>query len=161
MNNHSAIKSALAIVTSQGSVYAANITATDLARLRGETVWLTGDRLRMMKAMDTIFQGGLEIAGIPPIQMPAEVLAAGIACVVHPTNWLTAAVWSGERFSLMAEARGIEAGRDKAGQTVITPRQMYALIVQAYDDPAPFRTNLEKKLNKLVDPAAEAQLNES
>lgn len=150
--NHSMITSALAIVGSASTIYAANVAKTDLARLRGDTLWLAGDRLRMLRALDTVIQGGLEVAGVPPVRMPSELLAAGIACFVHPVNWPTASHWLGETYTVSAEAIGVESGRDKPGVTPLKPRQLYALVCQAYDAPEPFRNALVKKLDKLVQP---------
>ena len=146
--NSSMIVSALAIAA-KGHIYATEISEADLQLLKGDGLWVGGDRLRMLKAIDTMVQGGLTVAGIPAVNAPAELLAAAIACCVSPVNWFTACAWLGESFTVAQEARGVDRTKDSVG-AALTPRQLYGLVLLAFNRPESYRTSLMKKLNELA-----------
>lgn len=152
MGDFHMIKGAVNVVLASGSIYAANLTDADLARVRGTSLWLAGDRMRMTSAMDVLMQGCLQVAGIPPSQLPSEVRAAGVAMFVHPVNWMTACVWLGETYTVAAEALGAEAGRGPVHAQPLRPRQLYALVHEAFGEAEGFMAKFVKQLDSVTNP---------
>lgn len=158
-NTYRMVVSALAIVTSQGTTYAAQVSATDLNLLTGKKLFLAGDKLRVTRAFDTVMQGGLEVAGIPPMRMGAELVAAGLCAFVDPLNWASLATWIGERHSVAALAKG---NVEKAGASrPMSGEQIYHMAGLAFDEDEGYIESFKAKLAALIDPELAAEVVEA
>ena len=132
--------------------YTANLMEADRERLSSEVPWTVSDRGRMTRALEQVLAGGTELAGLPPVSLPAEFVAAAIALTVHPVNHLVACSWSGEKLSLQTEANGyIEGQSTPCCHEVVTPRKLLALTIQAYSHDGGFKQRFDSAVERLTD----------
>ena len=91
--------------------------------LVGPTPWLQADKNIVVRVMDALLFGTMDITGVPRFQPPAEYIAAVIAQFVSGTNAFTACRWmeGGSR------AEELATGPLKEGDPV-TCRQLLALV---------------------------------
>lgn len=132
-------------------IYTANIMEADRERLSSDVPWTVSDRGRMTRALEQVLAGGTELAGLPPVVLPAEFVAAAIALCVHPVNHLVACAWCGEKLSLQTEANGAVDGVVTPGvHEVVTPRKLLALTIQAYGHDGNFKERFDSKLEEIA-----------
>ncbi len=103
------------------------ISEEDWRLLTYTALWTAADRMRIMRVLDATIHGATQLAGLPKIDVPAEVVAAIIATTISPLNWPIAAAWQ----------EGLHPAEDlsKAEETVQLERvkagRMLALICLA------------------------------
>lgn len=122
------------------------ITPEDFELLTGKTIWVAGDRHRVRSCLDAACAGVMDVVGVPRFEMPAEYIAAVIACFVAPANVLTACRWM-ERQRAGDELRGATSGSE-----LVDPSQVFALVLLIYDDKetGEIRQAFEKLVNGAI-----------
>jgi len=60
--------------------------------IMGDRLWLGQDRARVRRGVEAFAFGALDLLALPRFPLPAEFVAAVIAAVISPSNWMTACV---------------------------------------------------------------------
>lgn len=103
------------------------VSQEDMDHFRGPTVWTADIRVRMRRVLDTVVYGVCDMSMLPRVDVPAEMVAAVVACLVEPSNWIVVA----------AQCEGLRSARDLAepeGSVQIervSAGRMMVLILQA------------------------------
>jgi hypothetical protein len=89
-----------------------------------------------------------DLAGLERVQLPAEFMAAGIALMVKPANWLLASHWVGALHSNMVLANEEESLFDP-----VHPSQLFALVLSVGDhfQKGNFLARWHKRFDERVD----------
>jgi hypothetical protein len=149
--NKATLEYCMRLCTDSLPVYTANVNEADLDRLKSQVPWTGTDRARMTRALEQVLAAGTELASLPAVPLPAEVVAATIALIVHPINHMVACSWCGQKLSLQTEmAGGTEANEAPAVHEVVTPRRLLALTVAAYGQNPVFVENFRNKVEGLT-----------
>lgn len=146
MNPGFFLSAARMVATSQMSrlLLSAGVSAMDMDYLRGSGLWAQDMRTKMRTTLDSLIYGTLDIAGLPRVDVPAELVAAIVASVVDPINWMTCAAW----------LEGLKPARDlkEPGESVQIERvnagRMLTLII--YADAAMSSTDEYASLSKTI-----------
>jgi len=80
------------------------VSQEDMDIFRGHGVWTADLRVRMRRVLDTVVYGVCDLSMLPRVEVPAEMVAAVVACLVAPGNWIIAA----------AQCEGLKSARDLA-----------------------------------------------
>jgi len=120
--------------------------------------WQQKDRNRVTHILNCLMSSTLDAQGIPRMdKIPAEYLAANIVVHVGPLNSLAAC-----RFMEMGvPAQDLGRGVDSMEQC--TARQIFALVIQLYADPAASlaKITFEKKLGRQIQEAEKQMLTQA
>mgnify|MGYP000379810389 CR=1 FL=1 len=127
------------------------ITPEEFKLLVGPAQWLGTDRNGVRKSLDACMAGGMDLAGVPRFEMPAEYIAAVIRAFVSPNNIHKACAW-------MENQRPAEAiaGASSSPETV-SPAQLFALCNRLIEgDDIAVQQSFEKRvgiaIHRSVDP---------
>ena len=114
-----------------GSLRLAQIGASEAAiRLVSQpSAWTAQDRSSVSGTVDSLWKGTCVLAGVPVVDVSAEVVAAVIATIVHPCNWMVASSLAALR---PANAEMIE---DPASRQGVRPERVFAVLCELYEDP--------------------------
>lgn len=109
----------------------------------------TPDQMRAIRSiLANVVEVSMTIAGIPAIPLPGQYVAAVIAEIVHPSNWMVAATKAPETFDA-SDASGL-MGTSEVKE--MSTQQMMALTLAYgggyYDEPAQHRlpSEVEEKV---------------
>lgn len=69
------------------------ITQEDFEKLSSKEPWRRENMNVIMRTMNCLIFGSLEIMAVPKIVVPSEFVAAHIATIVNPANRMIACVW--------------------------------------------------------------------
>ncbi len=105
----------------QNSVIGADAAPKDSVMLTAETPWMATDLQRMKRLIEMIVTGAQQHTGMPVFEVSAEVYAAVIARMVHPSNWMSACQCVGRKHANSDLADGLEGER-------VDPKVVFALI---------------------------------
>lgn len=75
------------------SIVNAGVSQEDMDILTGPALWTPDLRIRVRRTLDSVVFGITDMAGLPRVEIPAEMAAAIIAMIVNPANWMIAASW--------------------------------------------------------------------
>lgn len=112
----------------KGELESAGISQEDFELVTGPRVWTGYERNRVTQSFHALLQGSVILAGLPPFQMPAEYLAAGVALFVHPMNAQAICRIIEKAPSAESLGRGVE-------HETCTAKQIFGLVVQLVADP--------------------------
>ena len=127
---------AMALVSDDGryrytDVHAAyGIPKPDWDLLRSKRPWKTDERMRARSVLSEILNVSMTIAGLPSQPLPAEYVAATIACVVHPCNVFVAATRAPEAYSAL-DASGLMGSVEIEP---VKPETMFSLVIYYLGD---------------------------
>lgn len=103
------------------------VSQEDMDIFRGPLVWTADVRVRMRRVLDAVLYGVCDLSMLPRVDIPAEMVAAVVACLVQPANWLVVA----------AQQEGLRTARDLAEPEQqaqierVSAGRMVTLIIQA------------------------------
>jgi len=109
--NKEAYTYCLSAVAATAPTYLANVMEADREKLTQDVPWVATDRNVVERALQNVLQAGVAHTGLPAVELPAEFVAAGIAIVVHPINYLVCCAWVGQKLSIAAESQGVDESR--------------------------------------------------
>ena len=121
---HSAMQM-LATTRLQDLTEAYGVPETDRQLLQADALWNAGDRPTVRRTMDSILYGALDALGLPRFVISAEYIAAWIALVVSPINWMTMCAYYDHAVAA-ADIRGSQ--EDVPFAEHITAPQLHALV---------------------------------
>lgn len=114
-----------------------DIAEGDLKLTMGEQPWTGHNRARVVRTLESLILGSLDIIGIDRFEVPAEYTAAGIGMFVHPTNIMVATTWlqGGTAAATMANPNS-----EQVHESVKAP-QLFALVLglRSNDDCCQFK----------------------
>lgn len=95
MNGYFFLAAARMVSTAQMSRLMVNsgVSQMQMDYLRGSTMWSSDMRTQMRTTLDTVIYGACDMAGLPRVDVPAEMVAAIVAVTVDPGNWMICASW--------------------------------------------------------------------
>jgi len=106
------------------------IRPEDFALTSGYQTWVRQDLQRVMRTLNAITFGTLEIMGMPKIVVPAEYQAAIIAGFVAPPNRMAACIWLSQERQVGAGALEMSArGQSTTQLDPASADQLFALVV--------------------------------
>lgn len=133
------------------------ITAQDFNLAHGNQPWRRDHINRVMKTLQALLFGTLEVQGIPKIVVPAEYVAAVVTAFVAPANRMLACVWLSHERQTGAGALDLSSRGTTTSQIdPTTPEQLFALVVALSDadEATSARQQFKKRLGKAIDDAA-------
>lgn len=106
----------------------AGLTQSHVDKLLGASPWLNTDRVAMKTALDMVIYSLSDLAMLPREDIPAECVAAVIACLVSPVNHFAAASW----LANLKPARDLAENAQTAHIERVGHGRMLTLIRQAH-----------------------------
>lgn len=111
-------------------------TEADYKLIVGKRPWVGADRLRVIRVLEGLIHGMVDIMGLPKFQLPAEYIAAVVAIFVSPVNYFAACSWLGSYIASEDLADWTNANKPIEGMERCPPHQIFALCVEiASDEP--------------------------
>lgn len=108
---------------SQGYLEIIGLSLDDFKKVTGNVPWSGYDRPRNTASLNTLLNGSVIAAGLPPFELPVEWIAAGILVFVAPINIGIACVY-------LANAGSVsDLGKGKIDFDRCTAQQLFALCV--------------------------------
>ena len=105
----------------------AGIGAADWEVLKSADYWTRQQADTARSAIDKLLSHSLAASGLPPIQVPAEYVAACIAVVIAPCNWMAAcfAARNGLDGRTLVQGNGdLQQQRE-----LVSPERLFALVL--------------------------------
>ena len=106
----------------------AGLLADDWAVLRSPKYWRREESIRSRAALSRLVEASFTLAGIPPVALPAEYVAATITEVVSPCNWIVAATQS--QGALDGQVLATPTGDQQYQKETVSAERMIALVFQ-------------------------------
>jgi len=132
--SHLSVGTSLAVM-SQIAQYASadfdslGILPQDYDLAHGDAPWIRDQRLRVVKTLEALMFGTLDVMGVSRFALPAEYVAAIIATFVSPCNRMVACQWIAENGSTIARAQDLAAQGIQASQVdKCQPSKLFALV---------------------------------
>lgn len=125
------------------------ITDTDFKLVHGNNPWRRDQIHRVMRTLNALIFGTLEVMGMPKIVVPAEYVACVVSAIVGPGNRMTACIWlSQERQTGVGALELAARGNQSTTLEPASADKLFALVMllgnqQANTDA---RNNMMKKL---------------
>lgn len=110
------------------------ITQEQFEKVSGPTPWRREEMNLVIRTMNAILFGSLEIMAVPKITVPSEFIAAHIVALIHPGNRMVACIWMAQERQTGVGAMDLAARQD--GASVYDPTsadQLFALVCQLSD----------------------------
>ena len=129
---YSSLRGALQLIASGatgGSLDSFGISVEDWKLVTGNRPWLGNERARVTRTLQALVHGAVDAVGHPRFDVPAEWICAVLAVFVAPTNAMSACVMMSGVLPTTESA-----AQDQAVMDEVTPRQLFALLCQAYSD---------------------------
>ncbi len=123
---------ALADGAAMGSLQNLGVPPQDLRLVTGAISWNASQRTLVVRTLETLMFGTMDILGLPRFSVPAEYVAAAIAMFVHPTNILVASVWM-ESGRQSADALGNPTSAS-INREEVDSQQIFAICLQLQGD---------------------------
>lgn len=118
--------------------------------------WRRDQIHKVMRTLNALIFGSLEVLGMPKIVVPSEYVAPIIATFVHPTNRMVACLWLSQERMTGAAALELSARGQTASQIDPTSAdELFSLVVQLSDtdEAAHVAKEFKKKLGLVVEEA--------
>lgn len=113
-----------------GAIEGIGITPTQFKTVTGSTPWVGKDREQVVRILNAMIGGTIDVIGLLRFEVPAEYVAACIAMFVHPGNVMVACRWMEGGSENQELARDGEAG----GTEKCTASQLFALVLMMRED---------------------------
>lgn len=81
------VMASIKMCAAQGIV---DLTADDMDFVTQDKLWVSTERSRVRRCVESIVYGCLDIVGLPRFGAPAEYIAGVIVAQVHPVNYMAA-----------------------------------------------------------------------
>lgn len=88
------------------------ITQEQFEKVSGPLPWRREEMNLVMRTMNAILFGSLEIMAVPKIVVPSEFVAAHIVALVHPGNRMVACIWMAQERQTGVGALELAARQD-------------------------------------------------
>lgn len=140
---------------------ALGIRPEEFEMLSGHQPWLRHNLPVVMRALNAVTFGTLEVMGMPKITVPAEYQAAIIASLVAPGNRMAACVWMSQERQTGAGALEMSARNQTTSQLdPASADQLFALVValSESDVSTEARRNFRIRLGLATEKATELQV---
>lgn len=136
------------------------VSQSDFELTSNSAVWLRPHLPVVMRTLNALIFGSLEVQGIGKIIVPSEYVAAVIASFVAPPNRILACIWLAQERQTGVGALELSARATPAEIVRTTGDQLFALVLQLSNDDAASeaRRNFRNRLG-LAQEIAERQLN--
>ena len=76
-----------------GSLGSLGLLPQDVKRVTGGIPWNRDERLIVIRTLDALMFGTMDLLALPRFQVPAEYVAAVVSMFVHPCNLMVASMW--------------------------------------------------------------------
>jgi len=86
-------------VSAEAGFYDGLLSQEEFERLVQATPFRREQRQHVVSSVRSLVEIGLQEAGLPPIEVPTEYVAAVISVFVHPGNFLTVGSWLASDYS--------------------------------------------------------------
>ena len=139
----------LAIIPKATPGHAAQLTEQALSLVQSDVPFSVSDRQSVVQAVEETMVGGLDKAGLPHAEAPAEMVAVTIAALVHPVNWWVACAWMSDRIGLQHMAQKVLDGQSTPARRVPTS-QVFAMCVEAHGQDPALREKFQAELQKAL-----------
>ncbi len=97
----------------------AGVSEADWKLVSQDKLWSQSDRIRTNRIIDALIYGSTEMAGMPKVDISAEMCAAILATVVSPMNWMIVASWQeglAPAYDLATAESSVQIERISAGK---------------------------------------------
>lgn len=138
------------------------ITDTQFKLVNGNQAWRRDQLNNVMRTLNALIFGTLEVMAIPKIVVPAEYVAAIVATLVAPCNRMTACVWLSQERQTGVGALELSArGEQSATLQPASASQLFALVLELSNNEASSeaRKNFMRRLGIETDKATNQQNN--
>lgn len=132
---------------------ALGITPQDFQLVANDAPWRRDNLNRVMRTMNALLFGTLEVMGMPKIVIPSEYLAAIITAVVAPANRMVCCVWMAQERQTGIGALEQSARSQATSQLDPTSADaLFALVVMLTDSNGSneARIRMHKKLGVAI-----------
>lgn len=132
------------------------ISEQDFELASGEMPWRRDNITRVMRTLNALIFGTLEVMAIPKIVVPSEYVAAVISSFVHPANRMVACVWlASERQTGVGALEQSARSQSTSQLDPTSADQLFALVVMLSDTDASTeaRKNFRARLGLAIEQA--------
>lgn len=109
------------------TIYNAGVSQQDFDQLRGAAIWSADQRTRIRRTLDAVVYSITDMAQLPRVDVPAEMVAAVVAMVISPANWATCASW----LSGLRPARDVAEPEETVQIERVSAARMLVLVCMA------------------------------
>lgn len=130
------------------------INQQDFEYASGPQPWRRDNITRVMRTLNALTFGTLEVMAMPKIVVPAEYVAAIVSTFVHPANRMVACVWLAQERQTGVGALELSARNATTSQMdPASADQLFALVCQLSDTDASTeaRANFRTRLGLAVE----------
>lgn len=132
------------------------INEQDFEYASGPQPWRRDNINRVMRTLNALTFGTLEVMAMPKIVVPAEYIAAIVSSFVHPANRMVACVWLAQERQTGVGALELSARNQTTSQMdPASADQLFALVIALSDNDASTeaRKNFRHRLGLAVEKA--------
>lgn len=132
------------------------INQQDFEYAAGPLPWRRDNITRVMRTLNALIFGTLEVMAMPKIVVPSEYVAAIVASFVHPGNRMVACTWLAMERQTGVGALELSARNQTTSQMdPTTADQLFALVCQLSDTDASTeaRANFRARLGLAIEKA--------
>lgn len=130
--SYSCVVGTLKMIQSHGlidSLASFGISQSDYDLLTGDIPWISSDRARVMRSLDSLIHGSVDLVGLPRFLVPAEYVAAVLATFVKPANCMLACAWR-EGSPTAEKLAASDAGL--LGSEPVRSSRLFSIIVELF-----------------------------
>ncbi len=124
------------------------ILPKELELAQGDISWTAQQRPQVVKTLDALTFGTMDVLGLPRFTVPAEFTGAVIVMYTTPINWMVACRWleGGSKAQDLSNPNGNNGGESAEPATAA---QLFSICLQLQNDGivAECRAAFEKKVN--------------
>lgn len=108
---------------------ALGITRQDFELLTQKEHWVRPHMPKVMRTINSLLYGTLEVMGMPKITIPSEYVAAAVTIFIAPANRLPACVWLSQEHRTGVNALELSARQERGGAFEFTSADsLFALV---------------------------------
>jgi hypothetical protein len=134
---------------------ALGITESDFEIASGNAPWRRDQLIRVMRTLNALVYGSLEVLALPKIRVPSEYVAAIVASFVHPSNRMIACTWLAMEKQTGAGAMDMSSRNTTQEIEHASAEQLFSLVIALSDTEASTdaRKSFRKRLGLAVEEA--------
>ena len=127
-----AFSSSFVTVQSSAVSLPSGVNDAEMRLCRGDAPWIGTDRPSIVRTLESLLYGSLDVLGLPRIRIPAEYVASVLVTVVKPLNIALACSWMQREGSAALEALVTSA---EVGGNIepVSAERLFALCCELYD----------------------------
>lgn len=136
-----------------GEFAALGVSEDDLELTHGEMMWQRQHVHTVLKTLNSLMFGTLEIMGMPKINIPAEFQAALIATFVAPVNRIGCCILFEQENKIGGVASEIANNAENFGVDRVARDQLFALVLElsSRDESTQARLDFKERLGLRAD----------